>query len=217
MITGLLLCGAGLALACWGVFSVTRIGTCASGGPYVSARQCPEGTELKALAIVAGTFLGLAGLACYAAGRGGRGVRGTLGLGVLMWSLTFLGLAGAVTLAAFGPGAPPDNDGARIAAIVLLVVFVPLGLIPLVGAPLLSRASRRERKEAAAQRVPLGARVTPERTAPVTTPLVPFAPGPPPASPADPVDQLERLVRLRDAGAIDAAEFERLKDQIIGA
>ena len=217
LIAGLLLFGAGLALACWGVYSVTRIGTCASGGPYVSARPCPEGTGTKALAIVAGTFIGLAGLACaIAAGvrRGGPG-RSAIGVLTVMWSLTFLGLAGACALAAFGPDAQPDNDGARIAAIVLLVVFVPRALIPLIGLPLLSRSSRREREGQAAQAVPLGAPSTARRASP-TTPVVPLGPGLP-APARDPVDQLERLTRLRDAGAIDAREFERLKAQIIGA
>lgn len=133
-----------------------------------------------------------------------------------MWSLTFLGLAGACALAAFGPDAQPDNDGARIAAIVLLVVFVPMALIPLIGLPLLSRSSRRERRAQEAQAVPLGAPSTARRApTPVATPIVPLGPGLP-APARDPVDQLERLTRLRESGAIDADEFERLKAQIIG-
>lgn len=220
VVLGLLLCGAGLALIWWGVYSVTQIGTCASGNqPFVSARPCPEGTELKMLAIVAGTFAGLAGMALYAFGRRGRGGGSTLGLATVMWALTFVGIAGACALAAFGPDALPDNDGARVAAIVLLVVFIPMGLIPLIVAIAASRSSRRGREARAEQAVPLDPRATatraPAARAPLTTPIVPLAPvaG---SGVRDPIGQLERLARLRADGTIDAAEFDRLKARILG-
>ena len=38
-------------LGAWSIHEVVQIGTCASGGPYVSARPCPKGTEFKILAI----------------------------------------------------------------------------------------------------------------------------------------------------------------------
>ena len=51
------------------------------------------------------------------------------------------------------------------------------------------------------------------------------APGPPPSggvnvvasrSDADPVERLEKLARLRDAGVVDQAQFEQLREQILG-
>lgn len=215
---GLLLCGAALALGCWAVFELTRVGTCASGGPYVSARPCPGGTGTKILAVTLAPFLGLAGLACVALGRRGR-PRGTgIGIGTVMWSLTFLGIAAACALGAFGPHAPEDNPGARIAAIVLLVVFVPMGLAPLLGGALFGRWSRQDRERRAAGAVPLDRRVTVAPRAAPSSSAVPFV-APPPASPGapapDPVAQLERLQRLHESGAIDAGEYERLKARII--
>jgi len=48
---------AGLAALVYGIWEVLAIGTCASGGPYVSARPCPDGTGLKIGIIVAGAFV----------------------------------------------------------------------------------------------------------------------------------------------------------------
>ena len=44
---------------CWvvvgyGIYQMLQIGTCASGGPYVSARQCPDGTGGLILALIGG-------------------------------------------------------------------------------------------------------------------------------------------------------------------
>jgi hypothetical protein len=53
-----------------------------------------------------------------------------MGLGLIMWSLLFITLAASVALAAFGP-ANNDDPGARTAAIILAVIFLPMGLAPL--------------------------------------------------------------------------------------
>jgi len=227
VLLGWVLCLAGLALGCWSIYELTKIGTCASGGPYVSARPCPEGTGTKIMLVFGGVLLGLVGLACLAAGSRGRTVRSRVGYGLILWSLLFLGIAGTVAYAAFGPDAEPDNDGARIAAIVLLVTFVPMALVPLFGALVLGRASRGEREERDADAVPLSAAAVaragtrPPPAAPSATfaPSVPVAPASVGAAgpESDPVAQLERLAQLKQSGAIDAAEYERLKDRIIGA
>ncbi len=225
VLLGWLLCLGGLALVCWSVYELTKIGTCASGGPYVSARPCPEGTGTKIMLVFGGVLLGLVGLACLAIGSRGRTARSRVGYGLILWSLLFLGIAGTVAFAAFGPDAEPDDDGARIAAIVLLVTFVPMALVPLIGALALGRSGRRER-EPDPDAVPLSAAAVARARAPApqrapvppvaaVAPLAPAAGAP--ATAVDPVAQLERLARLKETGAIDAAEYERLKDQIIGA
>ena len=48
---GLGLMVAGIVAVSYAVYQLLQIGTCASGGPYVPARQCPPGTERIALAI----------------------------------------------------------------------------------------------------------------------------------------------------------------------
>jgi hypothetical protein len=55
----LVLAGLGGAIYC--VVELASIGTCASGGPYVSARPCPAGTELYILGIFPGVISTLLG------------------------------------------------------------------------------------------------------------------------------------------------------------
>jgi hypothetical protein len=111
-----------------GLYHLIRTGTCASGGPYVSARPCPPGTGLHVVSLVGGVFAGLIGTVIYAT-RGDRGRPSPVPLGAIMWALLFCTIAGVALLAAFGP-ANPDEDGLRVMAIVFGVVFIPMGLAP---------------------------------------------------------------------------------------
>jgi hypothetical protein len=227
ILAGLVTCTAAVVGFCWALYSVMRIGTCATGGPYVSARPCPPGTGTKIVLLVGSIFGGLLGIALYSAGwaRAGRAGRAGLGLGTLMWSFTFLGAAAACGLAAFGPAAVDDGGGAKIAAITLFVVFIPMGVIPLIGGLALGGRRRRRPKPDAAPRLEgipgdlsPAAPTGPAAPASGPAPIVPFTPMPGVPAPAedDPVEQLERLAKLRDSGAITAAEFERLKREILG-
>ncbi len=54
-VVGLALVLGGLGGAAYCIVELTQIGTCASGGPYVSARQCPDGTGW----LIAGIFPGV--------------------------------------------------------------------------------------------------------------------------------------------------------------
>lgn len=219
ILAGLLLCTAAIVAFVWALYSVGRIGTCASGGPYVSARACPEGTGLKIMLLMGSVFGGLLGIALYAAGwgRAKRAARAGLGLGTLMWSFLFLGSAAAMALAAWGPAAD-GAPGVSTAAIVLVIVFVPMGIAPLLGLAAFGRRPRAA-KAATASAMPPGipgdpSPARPDSPRPMATPRA--APAPPaPAGDDDPVAQLERLARLRESGALSEAEFERLKAQIL--
>lgn len=223
VVLGWVLCLAALAVGCKAIYDLTQIGTCASGGPYVSARPCPDGTGLKIMSVFGAAALGLLGLLCHAIGSRGQRTASRIGFGLIMWSLLFLSIAGTVAYAAFGPDAQPDNEGARIAAIVMLVTFVPMALIPLLGAGALGFASRRGRDESDDDAIPLDPRAValaprPSSGPAAPTPVVPLVTTviPPGDASSDPVDQLERLAHLKATGAIDAVEYERLKDRIIG-
>ncbi|MEW6583659.1 MAG: hypothetical protein AB1416_12965, partial [Actinomycetota bacterium] len=56
---------AGAAAFAWGLYNLMEIGTCASGGPYLSARPCPDGSgkyfAAVPLGIVATVVGGLVG------------------------------------------------------------------------------------------------------------------------------------------------------------
>ena len=54
-VLGAVLVLGGLGGAAYCVVELTQIGTCASGGPYVSARPCPDGTGW----LIAGIFPGV--------------------------------------------------------------------------------------------------------------------------------------------------------------
>jgi hypothetical protein len=203
---GLAIAGASIVLVDWGIYHLVRTGTCASGGPYVSARPCPPGTGGHILGLIGGIFGGLIGIGVYAT-RGSRGQASTIGLGLIMWSLLFITLAGSTALAAFGP-ANNDNAGARTAAIVLGVIFVPMGLAPLP----LAIGARGKRATALA---PSFTAAAPSFTPPAT------AWAPPSAAARvddddDPLAKIAKLGELRDQGLITPEEFETQKQRLLG-
>jgi hypothetical protein len=129
MLAGLAIAGGAIVAVDWGIYHLVRTGSCGTSSTYITTRPCPPGTGLHILALVGGIFAGLFGIALFAA-RGQRGRPARIGLALIMWSLLFLTLAGSVAYAAYGP-ANNHNSGARTAAVVLALVFVPMGLAPI--------------------------------------------------------------------------------------
>jgi hypothetical protein len=204
---GMLVTLASLLLMTWALYHLVRTGTCASGGPYVSARPCPEGTAAKILGLTGSIFALLIGGGIYAA-RGNRGHGATLGMGIVLWSLLFISLAAATFVAAFGP-ANNDDPGARTAAIVLAIVFLPMGILPLIGA--VGFGFGRTRLKGS---VSEGARKYPEPAPP------PLDFSPPPRAPGaqagdDVAGRLRKLDELRDSGLLTDDEFEAKKAEIL--
>jgi uncharacterized protein DUF3592 len=117
-------------LGAWSIHEIVQIGTCASGGPYVSARPCPKGTEFKILAVFGAVGLLLAGMAVWSA-RGREG-RSPISFSTTVWSLGWLVLDGTMLVAAFGPGATGEG-GWKTAAVINAAVGLPLAVAPLVG------------------------------------------------------------------------------------
>jgi hypothetical protein len=233
---GLALCSASLVVLCVSIYELGHVGSCASGGVYVSVRPCPRGSEIYGLLIPACIFGGLLGVALYhAGGMRRREPRSRVPLPVWMWSLLFLGIAGSLALAAFGPTAI-DGSGVTTAAIVLLVVFVPMGLVPLVvalaGAGRPSRGPAPPKIRIEADGVTVVRVADEDRPAPSgSTGAKPIpgtgsgarAAGTPPPRPStgraptagDIVEHLERLAALRASGAITPEEFDRLKAALV--
>ena len=189
---------------CWvvvgyGIFQMLGIGTCASGGPYVSARPCPEG--------VAGLFLALpAGVVGLFIAAGLYHKRGTPpgaasppdnnGIVIWFWTGLFWSLAAGCFLAVWGPEADPGPGGETGG---LIVGF--MGLIMGAGGLLaLKLGDGRKRKK-----TPL-----------VGTPAVAkFATAATPFASADATSRLERLARLRNEGSLTRSEFDTLKAKIL--
>jgi hypothetical protein len=132
--------GVGLFFFAWAAFEYSiyqflQIGTCASGGPYISARQCPSGTGIYFAGLFGGIILGLIAVGIYATRGTPPGVSEgdyqspRVSFGILAWSLLFLG-TGIIGIIAVLHGNP--GPGAKTGAIIVAAVFIPMGAIPLL-------------------------------------------------------------------------------------
>jgi hypothetical protein len=210
--------GIGLIVLCatacsYAVAELLQIGTCASGGPYVSARQCPSGTERLVIVFFPAILMMLGGAWIYSGrGKAPGSDREPWGSGLLiLWVALFLGIAFACFWAVWGPDANP-GPGAKTGGLIVGFLFVPMGLGALV--PMFWAWRDRDS----------GTRPLPGMPSPGTmaTPstVVRSAPRPIGAQPqggGDKVAWLEQLERLRRDGVVTDAEFERLKAEILGS
>jgi hypothetical protein len=204
-VIGLAICAIAIVGLDWGIYHLVRTGSCGSNGTYIATRPCPPGTGGHILALIGGIFGGLIGIGIWAT-RGDRGRPSAMGLGLIMWSLLFLTLAGSVAVAAYGP-ANNHNSGARTAAIILGVIFVPMGLAPLA----LARGgggSRSRVGQLAANPVTFA----PVHGMPVPAPAAAATPAP---DDEDPLEKIAKLGELRDKGLVSPEEFEAQKKRLL--
>jgi len=129
-VIGLGLMVASFVAISYAVYQLLQIGTCASGGPYVPARQCPAGTERLGFAIPIAVFAILIGAAIYG-GRGrapgsDRPPRPGLTI-VLIWCGIFFGIAFACFWGIWGPDANP-GPGGKLGGLIVGFLFVPMGI-----------------------------------------------------------------------------------------
>lgn len=116
-----LLALAGLAALVYGIWEVLAVGTCASGGPYVSGRPCPDGTGLKIGLVVAGSFVTI--LSMIAASFRSMSA-GAFWFGTLFSTLGATFLIGVLT---------DHINGADSVGWTLGPLFLLMGLVPLIG------------------------------------------------------------------------------------
>ena len=104
---------------CWvavgyGINQLLQIGTCASGGPYVSARECPDGIGGLVLALIGGVLgLFIAAGVYLSRGKPPGGARQPDNAAVVIWFWTglFWSLAAGALLGVWGPDANPGPGG----------------------------------------------------------------------------------------------------------
>ncbi len=213
--------GAALFIAAVVLFNVELVklldtGTCASGGPYVSARQCPEGTGTSILLLMASLFAGLIGAGIFAwrgarAGDPNQGKGSGRNAGMLTWSIFFTA-TGAVALH-YALTADDPGPGAQLGALIVGGTFLLMGLPALLWMIYAWIDDRRNPAPDPRFAASPGASVT---AAPVRTYVPPSpAPAPVPQPQTDTVSQLERLQRLRESGALTDAEFETQKRRLL--
>ncbi|MGI5242019.1 hypothetical protein [Dactylosporangium sp. CA-139066] len=125
----------GLAALGIGLNQMLNTGSCVSGGPYVSARQCPSDEIYWTLLLIFGLLVWLAGIFLSRQGL----VRP--GTGQLLWTLGFAGLGTAVLIKALVQDDVPAD--ARLGAYIIAGVFIPMGLAAGVAGLLQLRGERR--------------------------------------------------------------------------
>jgi Short C-terminal domain len=240
-----------VTLGALAVFEVSLVhlletGTCASGGPYVSARQCPSGTGAWIAGLALSIFVGLISSLVFVATA-----RGKIGWGSIMFGAFFTVTAVVAGYAALFDDRAVSAPGAQLGGLIVAGVFLPMGLIPLVLGIKALQVSRREGSllsaagHAVERRVaglggggadprPPGAvpdlgapRPSPAPASPRPAPRT-ATPTPPPstwqmparpaaaAPKADPLDQLAKLAELRGSGVLTEAEFQAQKAKLLG-
>jgi hypothetical protein len=135
--------GLGLFFFAWAAFEYSiyqflQVGTCSSSGfnRYGPTAVCPSGIGVYFAGVFGGVILGLIGIGIYA-------TRGTppdadgyyqgprVPFGITAWSFLFTGTALVGLYAVLGPDQHPGS-GAKLAAIIIAIVFIPMGVLPLL-------------------------------------------------------------------------------------
>jgi hypothetical protein len=190
--------------------SVTAIGgSCADGGPYVSAQPCPQGTGAALLMIFPLVLLCLGGTLW-----GSVTLKAPLPLW-LGWPAIFLTLGWNFLEDGFFP--PPEAGGVVVGFVICGILFVLMGAAPLLLVLSVLRGKRRSRR--AAQRpaeVPAPRTTTSVRPAAATPRATRRTPGPrssdDPATAAMSVaGRLERLAALHGSGELTDEEYAHAK------
>ena len=194
LLAGVIALGA-LALMCVELAKLMDIGTCASGGPYVSAKVCPEGTGTRVLLLTAAILVYV--IALMASGQG----------------LFFYGLLFVALSATFIRGAITDDDFAGVGYGVG-GLFAVMGLVPMVIA---IRGWFSGDDDAARSRAAGIASFTQLAQQGVMAPA-PMVFAGRVATPPRPIDNLARLQQLGDLhqrGVLTDAEFAAEKAKIL--
>jgi hypothetical protein len=131
-------------LAALAVFELSLVhlletGTCASGGPYVSARQCPSGTGAWIAGLTLSIFVGLIASLVFVATA-----RGKVGWGSIMFGAFFTVTALVAGYVALFDDKAVSAPGAQLGGLIVAGVFLPMGLIPLALGIKALQVSRRE-------------------------------------------------------------------------
>lgn len=192
----------------YSIYQLLQVGTCASGGPYEIARECPGGIERLALAIFGGIIVLLAGAGIYATRGKAPGSdappRNEL-LVVWVWTGIFWSLGIGSLLGVWGPEANP-GPGGKEGGLIVGFLFLPMG----AGGLLSLRSGRiRQRLGGGEAGTAAPARTSPPGGARPARASATQVPG------SDQLTRLERLQALREKGAISAAEFEQMKRDLL--
>jgi hypothetical protein len=197
----------GFAL-CWvlvgyGIYDMLQVGTCASGGPYVSARQCPDGTGGIFFALtggIIGMFLAAGIYLTRGKPPGSATPPSNRGIVIWFWTGLFWSLAAGSFLGVWGPNAAP-GPGGNVGG--LIVGF--MGLIMGAGGLFALGWGHRRKPSRLFSPTVLGLAGAAARQIGVV--------GAPEDQPSG--ARVDTLDALRQSGALTDTEFETLKNKIM--
>ncbi len=182
---------AALALACVELAKLMDTGTCASGGPYVSANPCPEGTGTQILLLMGAILVFV--IAMLASGQG------LFLFGLLFVALSAMFIRGAIT-----------DDNFAAAGYTVGAIFAVMGVVPMFMA---IRGWFEDDNSAARSRASGLAAFTQVAMAPA--PAMAMATVPAQPRPADNLAKLQQLGDLHARGVLNDAEFASEKAKIL--
>jgi len=210
---------------CWvavgyGINQMLQVGTCASGGPYVVARECPDGVGGLIFALIGG-ILGMFVAAGIYLSRGkppgGAPAPNNAGIVIWFWTGLFWALAVGALLGVWGPDANPGPGGKTGGLIVgfMGVVMGAGGLLALKFPEV--RGGRKSGGDMAAMMRTAGPAMKLGESMGVSGASNDASDGffERSAQTGDPVERLKALDQLRRSGAITQSEFETLKAKIL--
>jgi hypothetical protein len=116
---------AALATMTYAIWELVAVGTCASGGPYVSARECPDGTGVTSLILTASILVYVT--ATIAAAFQDQAAGG------FWFGMLFTVLGGAFLASAITNHAPGDGGVGWF----LGALFLAMGILPAAGSIIL--------------------------------------------------------------------------------
>lgn len=201
--------GMALFAFCWvsigyGIHDLLQVGTCASGGPYEIARECPDGIGRMMVALLGGIFGLFLAMPVYGTRGAPPGTdRKPANAGILIWFWTglFWSLAIGCFVGVWGPDANPGPGGKEGGLIVgFMGLVMGAGGFLAIDMPWRRNKKRNYIAEQVLQGTRDRGREKTERKAEV---------------PKDSVERLETLDRLRRQGTLSDAEFETLKARIL--
>jgi hypothetical protein len=187
----------------YGIYQMLGIGTCASGGPYVSARPCPDGTEAIFWALTGGILGHFLAAGIYLTrGKPPGSDSPPQNSAIILWFWTglFWSLAAGSFLGVWGPDAAP-GPGAETGGLIVGFMGLIFG-IGGVGATFLGRRQKRKGPWIFNPAV-IGAATAAAKAIGVT------------GEPAEGGGRIDVLDQLRQTGALTDEEFETLKNKIV--
>ena len=176
-------------LVAYGINQMLQVGTCASGGPYVVARECPDGMTNLFFALMGGILGHFVAAGIYLSRGTPPGGPPPTNAGIILWFWTglFWSLAVGCFLGVWGPDANPGPGGKEGG---LIVGFMGL-IFGIAGIWATS----------------LGRKTARSFSLPGTGSSQPL--------PKDDQARIDALARLRNEGSLTRAEFDTLKSKII--